>query len=565
MLLGHFIENAALREPHLPALRFEDTVLDYGTLADRVTRIANALRSLAPPESRIAFLSGNRAEIVELQTAVPMAGMGCVFVNHRLTPPEIAFILQNSGAHAIAVSDEYRPVVESIRAQLPHLRTLILLDEPADSSAPATGGAAAGSNTTTAEAPLSTQPGGASADGDLSDLQTVPFSQLTAHPDDAPSWADLSEHTLAWLVYTSGTTGRPKGAMISHRNLVSAIANSLAGVDAPKGGRYLNPFPLCHIAAYGSHTRFADRGEIVLQRKFEPELYMRTIAELGISSSSIAPAMLGLILARPELLDTDTSSLRSMAYGASSISPDLLRKSMDLFPNARFTQGFGMTELAGNVVWMDHDMHLAGLEPGSTLLSAAGKVAPFAAVRVVDPMGEPVPNGKVGEIEVRADQVMLGYWQNPEATAEVMHDGWYATGDIGRFTDEGVLYIVDRKKDMIVTGGLNVYSREVEDVIADHPDVVDVAVIGVPEDIWGESVCAVIVRREGSDLDFDGVVAHVKTRLASFKKPKYVEFRDELPRNPTGKVLKRDLRESVAVGQGAESPGAVAPGAGVPE
>lgn len=188
-------------------------------------------------------------------------------------------------------------------------------------------------------------------------------------------------------------------------------------------------------------------------------------------------------------------------------------------------------------------MHLRGLDEPE-ILSAAGVAAPFAGIRICDPLGESVANGEVGEILVRADQAMLGYWQNEEATRDAFAGDWLRTGDLGRMTDEGLLYVVDRKKDMILTGGLNVYSREVEDVLAEHPEIADVAVIGVPEEIWGESVCAVVVRTPGSSLSAPDVIAYVKDNLASFKKPKYVEFVDELPRNPTGKVLKRSLRDA---------------------
>ncbi|GAA4282786.1 long-chain fatty acid--CoA ligase [Brevibacterium daeguense] len=519
MLLGHVISNTALRHPERDAIIFGEQHTRFSELDDRMNRIANGLRQIAEDGARIAVLSRNRPEVIELQHAVPMAGMGCVFVNYRLTPREVAYILQNSGAAVIAVSQEFENAIRGLRDQLPDLRTVITLDEPQAGTA------------------------GQAPDGAFGEDGILSYSQLATFEDDTPAGAGVDPNSLAWLVYTSGTTGRPKGAMLSHANIIAAVANSLGGAPSQPFGRYINPFPLCHIAAYGMPTQFADKSTVVLQEAFEAEDYMRTIQDLEITASSIAPVMLGLILSRPELDSYDVTSLRHISYGASSISPDLLRKSLKRFSNAEFFQAFGMTELAGNVAWMSHEWHLKGLEQPE-ILSAAGVTAPFAGIRIADPLDQPVANGEVGEIQVRADQAMIGYWQNEEATREAFAGEWYKTGDLGRMTDEGLLYVVDRKKDMILTGGLNVYSREVEDVLAEHPDIQDVAVIGVPEEIWGESVCAVIVRRPGSQLTAAEVTAFVKENLASFKKPKYVEFVDELPRNHTGKVLKRQLRQS---------------------
>ncbi|WP_051218329.1 AMP-binding protein [Nocardioides insulae] len=508
MLLGHVIENTALRHPDHPAIISGETTLSYSQLAERVRRAAAGLAGIAAAGDRIAVLAHNRHEVIELQYGVPTAGMGCVFVNHRLSPREIRYILADSGATAIAVSAEFEALVSDLLPDLPDLRTVIALDGPSEKSA-----------------------------GAMTYQELLDAGQGTsAAPDVAPD-------DLAWLVYTSGTTGRPKGAMLSHANLLAAVANSLSGAPSEPFGRFINPFPLCHIAAYAVTTHFANKSTVVLMRAFEAEEYLRTIQDLRITHSSIAPAMLGLILSRPELDGYDVSSLTHIAYGASSISPDLLRRSMARFANASFVQAFGMTELAGNVAWMNHDWHLRGLEDPD-LLSAAGLAAPFAGVRIGDQDGESVPNGTVGEILVRADQAMLGYWRNESATREAFVDGWLRTGDLGRMTDQGLLYVVDRKKDMILTGGLNVYSREVEDVLAEHPDIVEAAVVGIPEEIWGESVCAVVVPRPGAELTETDVIAFVKANLASYKKPKYVRFVDALPRNPTGKVLKRDLRET---------------------
>jgi long-chain acyl-CoA synthetase len=357
---------------------------------------------------------------------------------------------------------------------------------------------------------------------------------------------ELSDHDMAWLIYTSGTTGRPKGAMLTHRNLYAAVTNAIICTQPERFGTYIMPFPLAHVAGHVSPTFLAKDITLIIQRAFDPEDYVRTVAEHRVTGSPMAPAMLGLILARPELDHYDVSSVRKLFYGASSISPELLRRSMRRFSNARFYQGFGMTELGGNPLYMDPETHLRGAGDEPHLLAGAGYEAPYSSVRIVDDDMRDLPAGAIGEIVVKGDQVMKGYWRNEDATRETIVDGWLRTGDMGRMDENRLFYIVDRKNDMIVTGGENVYSREVEDVLAEHPGVLDVAVIGVPDETWGENVCAVVVRRQGVEVEEDELVAHCKSLAASYKKPKLVIFVDELPRNPSGKVLKRELRERYA-------------------
>lgn len=503
MLLEHFTENAAQRDGDRPAIVFEGSTLTFAELDTRIKGLAGGLRALLPPGSRVAVLSDNRPEVTEAQFAIPSAGMTAVFLNQRLTGPELAYILENSGASAILVEERYLPVIAEIAEGVPALRHVVGFDGE----------------------------GGVATAAYSSLVESAPLTGSAPEPAD-----------IAWLVYTSGTTGRPKGVMISHRNLSGTVANFLLGIRPDRHGRYLFPFPLSHVTAHAQPALFAAGVTLYLQRSFDPKAYMEAIAEYEITGSPIAPAMLGLILARPELAELDVTSMRKLFYGASSITPALLRRAMERFPNAEFTQGFGMTELAGNAVWMDHATHLRGIRGESDLLSACGRPAPLASVRIADERGMDLPFGDVGEILVRADQVMEGYWENPEATKSTLVDGWLHTGDVARFDKNGLLYIVDRKKDMIVTGGENVYSREVEDALAEHPGIADVAVVGVPDETWGENVCAVIVRATGSEITSEEVIAHARSKLASYKKPKRVEFVDQLPRNATGKLLKRDLR-----------------------
>jgi long-chain acyl-CoA synthetase len=510
LLLGDFVDFAARRAPDRTAIVFEDRAFTFSEYKDRIDRLSDALTGLVKPGDRVGILSGNTSEYVEAYYGAPMAGMALTLVNPRLVAREVVYILSNAEVSIVFVQAELLDRIREIRDQLPSLRYVIVFGEEVREGA------------------------------DLA------YEPLLAGAKPVRPALEISDNDMAWLIYTSGTTGRPKGAMLSHRNLQAAVTNALMCTQPERYGTYIMPFPLAHVAGHVSPTFLAKEITLIIQRAFDPEDYVRTVAEHKVTGSPMAPAMLGLILARPELDHYDVSSVRKLFYGASSISPELLRRSMARFSNARFYQGFGMTELGGNPLYMDPETHLRGAADEPHLLAGAGYEAPYSSVRIVDDDMNDLPVSEIGEIVVKGDQVMLGYWRNEEATHETIVDGWLRTGDMGRMDANRLFYIVDRKKDMIVTGGENVYSREVEDALAEYPGVQDVAVIGVPDETWGENVCAVVVKRPGVDLEEDELVLHCKASLASYKKPKLMIFVDELPRNPSGKVLKRELRERYA-------------------
>ena len=510
MLLGDFVDFAARRSPDRTAIIFEDRSFTFSEYKDRIDRLSDALIGLASLGDRIGILSGNTSEYVEAYYGAPMAGMALTLVNPRLVAREVAYILSNAEVSAVFVQAEHLHTIIEIRDQLPSLRHVIVFGEEVPEGA------------------------------------DFAYEALIAGGKPERPKLELSDNDMAWLIYTSGTTGRPKGAMLSHRNVQASVTNALMCSQPERYGIQLMPFPLAHIAGHVSPTFLARDITMIIQRAFDPEDYMRTVEKYRVTGSPMAPAMLGLILARPELEAYDVSSVRTLAYGASSISPELLRRAMKRFSNARFHQGFGMTELGGNPLYMDPETHIRGAADEPHLLAGAGYEAPYSSVRIVDDDMNDLPVGEVGEIVVKGDQVMLGYWRNEEATRETIVDGWLRTGDMGRMDENRLFYIVDRKKDMIVTGGENVYSREVEDVLMEHAGVQDVAVIGVPDETWGENVCAVVVKRPGVDVEEDDLLAHCKASLASYKKPKLVVWIDELPRNPSGKILKRELRERYA-------------------
>ncbi len=518
MLLGDIVAFSARKAPDAPALHYADRTVTFAELLGRLHRVANALTGLAAPGDRIAVLAENRLEYIDLYYGVPAAGMGLAVLNYRLNTRELVKIIDDAGATVLFTEPEHLERVREVRHELTSVRHVIVMG-----------------------------PTELASDG-LRDDELTYDDVVGAAADTAPT-AAVDPGSMAWLIYTSGTTGMPKGAMLSHRSLLAAVCNSAIGWDSSPNEVALFPWPLCHVAGYsilGSHLK---GNPVVLMRAYEPEAFLAHIERFGVTSTSLAPTMLNMLLDHPAIERYDTSSIRRLGYGAAAMPAEVLRKAMARFPDAGFGTGFGMTELSGNVFHLNAEAHRRALETGSEVLRSVGRQLPLSCVRIVDDAMNDVPVGEVGELVVRGDQVLVGYWNRPEATAEAFAGGWFHTGDLGRWDAEGNAYIVDRKKDMIITGGENVYSREVEEVLYQHPAVVEAAVIGVPDVHWGENVVAVIQRRPGHGVTAEEIVAHCRSQLAGYKKPKQVVFTDDaLPRNAAGKILKRDLRERLAAG-----------------
>jgi acyl-CoA synthetase (AMP-forming)/AMP-acid ligase II len=304
---------------------------------------------------------------------------------------------------------------------------------------------------------------------------------------------------------------------------------------------YLFPFPLCHVAGYNVLNHHRHGRHVVLLRRFDPADFVEAAARYRATTTSLAATMLDALLDHLDGLGRSVPSLRSVAYGAAPMPPTLVARASSQL-GVELAQGYGMTELSGNAVFLDPEAHRRGLAGEQHLLAAAGRPGPGVALRLIDDEERDVPVGTVGEILVRGAQVMSGYWDDEPATTETIRDGWLRTGDVGRLDETGLLYIVDRKKDIIVTGGENVASREVEDLLHSHPGVREVAVIGVPDPHWGENVCALVVPQQSGTDPTSEVIALARSRLAGFKAPRHVVLVDSLPRNASGKVLKADLR-----------------------
>ena len=417
---------------------------------------------------------------MELYYAAPLAGRVLVPLNHRLHPEEWRHTLDASGA-SLVFGDA--PLLDRLDAAA--RPTIAFDDDPASS-----------------------------LEGS--------FVPPPRDPDD-----------VAWLIGTSGTTGSPKLAMLSDRNLLAAVDATLPARPVGDTDVLLTPFPLCHVAGYNVFVLHRRARPIVLQRTFDAVGLTRLVREHSVTMLSLAPTMIAMLLDHPDVDDADLATVHALGYGASPIPGTVLRRVIDRW-DWDCSQGFGMTELAGNALFLGPGEHRRAAAGDDRLLVAAGRPSPGVEVRL----------GSGDELLVRAPQVMRGYWQDPAATTAALGDGWLHTGDVARIDDDGIVTIVDRKKDVIVSGGENVASREVEEVLHTHPAVGDVAVVGIPDPRWGEQVCAVVVAR--ADVAAADLVAHCRAQLAGFKCPRRVEFVDALPRNASGKILKHRLRAELA-------------------
>ncbi|GAA3566799.1 long-chain fatty acid--CoA ligase [Amycolatopsis ultiminotia] len=474
----------------------------FTEVAERVARLAGALRGLGVGRGdRVAILAFNSDRYHEYLFAVPWADAVLNPVNIRWSAEEIAYCLRDSGTRVLFVDDAFAAMVPALREAVPELATVIHLGE------------------------------GPGPEGSLG------YEELI---DGADPVDDVRRGgaELAGLFYTGGTTGSPKGVMLSHANLqVSWLGSAATGNLCPPGARVLHAAPLFHLAglaAWGAAVLVT--GSHVFIPAFEPVATLSAIAEHRITDALLVPTMIQLLVDHPALHRHDLGSMRNVLYGASPILQAVLERAMKAFPSARFTQAYGMTELSPVATLLGPDDHDRGF------LRSAGRAGSHSEVRVVGPDGNPLPAGEVGEIAVRGGHVMQGYWNKPEETAAAIRDGWMHTGDGGYLDEEGYLYVVDRLKDMIVTGGENVYSAEVENALGRHPAVAQCAVIGVPDPDWGERVHAVVVLHPGETLTVEELRAHVKESIAGYKAPRSLEIVDGMPLSGAGKILKRELR-----------------------
>ena len=499
--LGRMISRSARRNPGKTALvSHEGDRLTYGELDRLSNRFASGLTALGYQKGdRIATLSLNANELLVAFFGILKIGAVVTPVNVRLAAPEIQWVLKHARARALVFGDGFRDLVESLAPYLPALAHRVMI----------------GPN----------PPTGVMDFGGVLDLGG----------DEEPVAAVEGEDT-AFLVYTAGTTGRPKGVMVSHNGLLWNCVNWVHAGVYREYDVNLQVFPLYHVAALGGVLSHLYVGATIhLKKAFNPVDVMETIAREGINRFSAAPTVFAMLMALPDVEGYDTRSIRLIGSGAAIMPTDLQRRLRTVFPGAGMFDTYGMSETSGGLTTLtpeDFDRKTA----------CVGQPCIGVELRVVDEDDADVPSGRVGEIVTRSNGVMKGYYNDPEATRKAMRGGWYHTGDLGRLDEEGFLYIVDRKKDMIITGAENVYPREVEEALYTHPDIAEAAVIGVPDAKWGEAIKAVVVVKPGRPLGAEEVIGYCRERIAGYKCPKTVDFVEALPKSPVGKILKRVLR-----------------------
>ena len=497
--LGNWLYQRALRTPHRKALTFEGTTWTYAEIQQRIDRLAGALRASGVCHAdRVGFLGLNQPAFFETMFAA--ARLGAVFVplNFRLTGPELSYIINDAGVHTLVVDAPHRPVIDGIRAELPCRQFW-------------------------------------SADHSVERWPAV--SSLLAAHEPLAAGEPVAEDEVAIIVYTSGTTGRPKGATLTHGNLWWNNANALLTFDILESDVSLVVAPLFHIGGLNVTTlvTWQKGGHLVLHRTFDPQRFLGDVAKYRVTSTFAVPAMLLFVSQQPNFASVDLSSLRLVVCGGAPVPEPLMRRYADR--GIPISQGYGLTETAPLLTFLTSEWGIAKI-------GSAGRTAIFTEVRLVDANGLRIarPREK-GEVIARGPNITKGYWNKPEATAAAIDaEGWFHTGDVGYFDDDGFLFIADRLKDMVISGGENVYPAEVESVLYEHPAIAEVAVIGLPDDKWGEVVVAVAALKPGAALDLEELRTFATDKLARYKLPRRLEIVSALPRNPAGKVLKFELR-----------------------
>ncbi len=505
--LGDVVRDQARSRPEAVAFSFEGRDTTFADLDRRSNQVANGLRALGVGQGgRVAYLGKNSDHYFELLIGAAKAGAVTAPVNWRLAPPEVSYIVSDAQATVLFVGPEMVGLARTALLEAPTVQHVIAME----------GGVA-----------------------DWLDYQAWRDGQSQADPAVPVRGGDVFLQ-----LYTSGTTGRPKGAMLTHDNVLLPRAQQqspdIAWNRWSDDDIGLVAMPVFHIGGTGwGITSLVNGAKGVVAREFDPNTVLDFIERERISKIFMVPAAIQIVIRHPRAREVDYSRLKHILYGASPIPLDLLREAMEVF-GCGFVQMYGMTETTGTIVALppeDHD------PAGNPRMRSAGKPLPGVEIAILDEAGNRLPPGQVGEIASRSAANMAGYWSLPEATAKTLSsDGWLRTGDAGYLDEDGYVYIHDRVKDMIISGGENVYPAEVENAIYGHPAVADVAVVGVPDPKWGEAVKACVVRKPGAECTEAEIIGWARQRIAGYKTPKSVDFIEALPRNPSGKILRRELR-----------------------
>ena len=506
MDVGTLVTRAARRFPDRVAVDGPTGSLTFAELGDRVVRLANALLALGlEPGDRVLDLQSNSVTYLETDLAIRSAGLVRAALNYRLHPSDWERIAADSGARALVYDARFAEDVAALREEIPHV--VVVGDGPG-----------------------------------------TPYESLVAGGSTRPL-APIEPDALCGLHYSSGTTGHPKGAQRTHRNWFASVVNMtqdvLGGVPGPDDV-YVHAGPITHTSGlFVLPFLVAGARQIVLPG-WDPDSFVEAVAERGATHTAVVPTMVARLLTSPGVDRETLSGLRMLGYAGAPMPPEQMRLAAGrLTPH--LVQYYGLVEAIPPVTVLDAADHARGLADQPDLLTSAGRPALGVEIRVVDEEGSPVAPGEVGEVVTRGDHVMRGYWNahNRADLSKSVRDGWLHTGDLGRLSEDGHLWLVDRVGDMIISGGYNIYPREVEDVVAEVPGVAEVAVVGVHDDDWGQRVVALVTARDGATVDESEVLEHCRRRMASYKKPKEVRVVEALPLNSTGKVAKKVLREEL--------------------
>jgi acyl-CoA synthetase (AMP-forming)/AMP-acid ligase II len=507
--LAHWAQTA----PDGEAFTYLGRTWTWAQWEERVRRLAGALAAKGIGRGDVvSFLDKNHPACVELTLAAASLGAANAIINFRLAGDEIDYAVNDSGARLLLVGTELMPQIEKIRDRLVNVEHVVEV----------------------------TPDGG---DGD-------DYEALLASAEPRDRDPEVTPDDVCLVMYSSGTTGRPKGVMLSQANMVAHTLNAHEGWGFDDGDKNMVSMPLFHVGGssyvlFGIHDGFPS----VMTRDPDGASLAGAIMQ-GANRTFLVPAVLAQVLQSGDDAIKLFGALKTYCYGAAPMPLPLLRAAIKAWPDTDFIQVYGLTELCGVITHLLPDAHRDEAHPER--LVSAGQVIPGAEVKVVDPESlEEVATGEHGELWFRTPQLMKGYLNQPEATAEVItEDGWFRTGDMGQVDAEGFVYVEDRLKDMIISGGENIYSPEIERVLAEHPSVMEVAVIGVPDERWGETVKAVVSLKPDTEATEDELIAYCREHLAHYKCPTSVDVLEALPRNPTGKILKRDLRRPYWEGRG---------------
>lgn len=502
--LKEMINGNAQKYPDKIAFIFENKSYTFKEVNQRINRLINALADLGVGKGdRVGILACNCSQCFEV-FGLAKAGRVCVPLNYRSVGRELAYLINNSEINTLILENEFVDVVSSIRHELDGVRNFICLDAALENM--------------------------------------MGYEQLISRfPPNEPT-DEVEADDPCVLFYSSGTTGRPKGAIHTHKSLIAETRVPYRALGSNDIALCVMPF--FHVGGSAAHMfpAFAYGATIVIHKKFDETLVLEAIEKEKVTYVFLVPAMIIRLLEHPNLSQYDLSSLRTIAYTGAPMPIEALKRGIGCFGQV-FIQMLGQTETLNLTVLKKEDHKLEGSPKETKRLESTGKPFREGEIRIVDEQGHDVPIGVPGEIIARSDRMMKGYWKLPKETRETIRDGWLHTGDVGKMDEDGYIYLVDRKKDMIISGGENIYSREVEEVLYMHPAVLEAAVVGVPDEKWGESVKAVVVLKQGAAASEEEIIDFCKGYLASYKKPKSVEFWDNLPKTGSGKIKKNEIRE----------------------